>query len=141
MIGDYFLKQSRRKSSIFVSHFRATFIIRTVSSFKKREFVVEYADNPMYPQFIKFQLVQDRTNLLDGIEVGDKLEVTFNLRGREWTDPQGEKKYFNSLDAWRIQKIEAQNSAPAPDAAGAGTGVYDMAADMAADQGADDLPF
>lgn len=108
-------------------------------SFKKREFVVEYADNPMYPQFVKFELIQDRCNLVDSVEVGDKVEVTFNLRGREWTSPQGEKKYFNTLDAWRIQKVEAQNAVPA--AQGAGNGVYDMAADMASDDGADDLPF
>lgn len=106
-------------------------------SFKKREFVVEYADNPMYPQFVKFELIQDRCNLVDAVEVGDKVEVTFNLRGREWTSPQGEKKYFNTLDAWRIQKVEAQNAVPAAQ----GEGVYNMAADMASDDGADDLPF
>lgn len=106
-------------------------------TFKKREFVVEYADNPMYPQFVKFELIQDRCGLVDSVEVGDKVEVTFNLRGREWTSPQGEKKYFNTLDAWRIQKVEAQNAVPAAQ----GSGVYDMAADMASDDGADDLPF
>ena len=115
------------------------YVHQATDSFKKREFVLEYSDNPMYPQYVKFDLIQDRVNLVDNIEVGEKIEVTFNLRGREWTSPQGEKKYFNTLDAWRIQKIEAANSAPA--AGGQGTGVYDMAKDMATDDGADDLPF
>ena len=112
---------------------------QVTETFKKREFVLEYADNPMYPQYVKFELIQDRTNLVDSVEVGDKIDVTFNIRGREWTAPDGVKKYFNTLDAWRIQKIEANNSAPA--AGGQGTGVYDMAAEVASDDGADDLPF
>lgn len=110
---------------------------QVTDSFKKREFVVEYADNPMYPQFVKFELIQDRCDLVNDLNVGDKVEVTFNLRGREWTAPDGVKKYFNTLDAWRIQKVEANNSVPASQ----GTGVYDMAGDMAKDDGADDLPF
>ena len=53
-------------------------------TFRKREFVLEYADNPMYPQYVKFELIQDRVTLVDSVEVGDKIEVTFNLRGRQW---------------------------------------------------------
>lgn len=79
----------------------------TSETFRKRDFVVEYADNPTYPQFVQFQCTQDRCNLLDSFNVGDKIEVTFNLRGREWTSPQREKKYFNTLEAWRIQKVES----------------------------------
>lgn len=110
---------------------------QVTDSFKKREFVVEYADNPMYPQYVKFELIQDRCDLINDLQVGDKIEVTFNLRGREWTAPDGVKKYFNTLDAWRVQKVEANNSVPAAQ----GAGVYDMAGDMAKDDGADDLPF
>ena len=72
--------------------------------FVKREFVVT-DDSSMYPQDISFQLTQDKCGLIDGIKVGDKIEVSFNLRGREWTSPQGEVKYFNTLEAWRINKI------------------------------------
>jgi hypothetical protein len=71
--------------------------------FSKREFVVETPDQ--YPQQILFQLTQDKCNLLDGIGVGSKLEVSFNLRGREWTNPQGETKYFNTLEAWKIDVL------------------------------------
>jgi hypothetical protein len=70
--------------------------------FSKREFVVETQD--MYPQFISFQSTQDKCALLDKYNLGDLVEVSFNLRGREWTSPQGELKYFNSLEAWRIEK-------------------------------------
>ena len=104
-------------------------------TFRKREFVVEYVDNPLYPQYIKFELMQDRCALIDSVELGDRVEVTFNLRGREWTNPQGEKKYFTTLDAWRIQKVQAENGVPA----GQAQPVYDMA-DLASDE-ADDLPF
>ncbi|MFN8394493.1 MAG: DUF3127 domain-containing protein [Bacteroidia bacterium] len=104
-------------------------------TFKKREFVLEYVDNPLYPQYVAFQMIQDRVGLIDGYAVGDKIEVTFNLRGREWTSPQGEKKYFNTLEAWRIQKIDSGASTPASGS----TPVHDMA-DISSDA-ADDLPF
>jgi len=70
--------------------------------FKKREFVI--TDNSsQYPQHISFQLVQDKCAIIDQYNVGDEIKVHFNLRGREWTSPQGEIKYFNSLEAWRIE--------------------------------------
>ena len=75
--------------------------VQITEKFKKLEFVL--VDNSsQYPQFINFQLTQDRCSLLDGFTVGQSIEVDFNLRGREWTDKQGVVKYFNSLDAWRI---------------------------------------
>ena len=70
--------------------------------FRKREFVVEYSNNPDYPQPIQFELVQDRCELLDEFQEGQKVEVHFDLRGREWTSPQGQVKYFNSLQAWKL---------------------------------------
>ena len=72
--------------------------------FRKREFVVELADNPRYPQLVLFQLTGDRCEGLDGYEVGDEVKVEFSLRGREWKSPKGEMKYFNSLDVWAIQR-------------------------------------
>lgn len=72
--------------------------------FQKREFVVELADNPRYPQYVLFQLTGDRCGQLDRFEVGDEVTVDFSLRGREWKSPQGEIKYFNSLDVWTIEK-------------------------------------
>jgi hypothetical protein len=83
--------------------------------FKKREFVIETEEQ--YPQFLMFQLVQDKTNLIDQVKTGDKVEVFFNLRGREWQkDPSSEIKVFNTLDAWRIQKVEAMQAEAMPSA-------------------------
>jgi len=74
--------------------------------FKLREFVV--TDNSgQYPQTIQFQASQDKTELLDSFKVGQQVEVFFNLRGREWTNPQGEVKVFNTLDAWKIDLLSA----------------------------------
>ena len=74
--------------------------------FSKREFVVEVADGK-YPQFISFQLTGDRCGALDEFKVGDQVRVTFNVRGREWRNPQGETKYFNSLDVWKLEAARA----------------------------------
>lgn len=78
--------------------------VQVSEKFSKREFVLT-ENLSQYPQDILFQAVQDRCALLDGINVGEQVEVSFNLRGREWTSPQGEVKFFNSLDAWRIEKV------------------------------------
>lgn len=83
-------------------------------TFKKREFVLEYAENPQYPEFIKFELIQSNCDQLDSIEVGDEVSVNFNLKGRKWTDPKGEVKYFNSLQAWRIDKKTANQQEALP---------------------------
>ncbi|MBA3463156.1 MAG: DUF3127 domain-containing protein [Deltaproteobacteria bacterium] len=75
--------------------------------FTKREFVLEMADNPKYPQTVLFQLTGDRVTQLDGMNVGDQVRIEFNLRGREWRSPQGEVKYFNSLEVWRLEPARA----------------------------------
>lgn len=75
--------------------------------FSKREFVLEMADNPKYPQTVLFQLSGDRCAQLDGFEVGDQVRIEFSLRGREWRSPQGDVKYFNSLDVWKLERAGA----------------------------------
>ena len=72
--------------------------------FSKREFVV-VDDTNMYPQDIQFQLTQDKCNLIDSLAIGDEVEVSFNLNGREWVNPKGESKFFNTLDVWKISKV------------------------------------
>ena len=80
--------------------------VQVSDKFSKREFVVN--DNSgMYPQDILFQSTQDKCSMLDVVKVGDTVEVSFNLRGREWTNPQGEVRYFNTLEAWRIEGGQA----------------------------------
>ncbi len=114
--------------------------------FKKREFVL--TDNgSKYPQHISFQLSQDKCDVLDGFNVGDEIKVQFNLQGREWTSPKNEIKYFNTLDAWKIEKLAA-GSAPASTSAAsapaAKTNVQSTTSSstFVASTGAeDDLPF
>ena|SRR5438105_5026230 len=78
--------------------------------FKKRDFVLTVEPGSPYPQHVTFQIVQDKVSMLDGFNVGDEVKVQFNLKGREWTSPQGEVKYFNTIDAWRIEKLGSSNS-------------------------------
>lgn len=78
------------------------------NGFLKRELVVTTADQ--YPQDILIEFVQDKTLLLDSYEVGDELKVGINLRGREWINNEGVAKYFNSVQGWKIDKL--QNNAP-----------------------------
>lgn len=77
--------------------------IQVSEKFAKREFVVEIAGD--YPQLISFQLTQDKCSLADSLNLDDEITVSYNLRGREWTSPQGEVKYFNTLEAWKIDKV------------------------------------
>ena len=79
------------------------------ASFRKRELVV--VTEEQYPQFISINFVQDKCDLLNNYRVGDAVKVSINLRGREWTNPQGETKYFNDIQGWRIEKV--QTEAPA----------------------------
>ena len=73
------------------------------ASFKKRELVVTTAEQ--YPQFILIEFNQDKCDLLNQFKVGDEVNVSINLRGREWINPQGEAKYFNQIQGWKISKV------------------------------------
>jgi hypothetical protein len=84
-------------------------------TFKKREFIIEYAENPQYPELLKFELIQDKCSLLDSYNVGDQVDVHFNLKGRKWSK-DGKDMYFNSLQAWRVETVASSpeaSSAPA----------------------------
>ena len=72
------------------------------NGFRKRELVVTTEEQ--YPQHILVEFVQDKTDLLNQFNVGEKVTISINLRGREWTSPQGETKYFNSIQGWRIER-------------------------------------
>ncbi|MEK9560168.1 MAG: DUF3127 domain-containing protein, partial [Flavobacteriaceae bacterium] len=77
------------------------------NGFRKREIVVTTEEQ--YPQDLLVEFIQDKCDLLSQFSLGQKVTVGINLKGREWTSPQGEVKYFNSIQGWRI---EAQQSAP-----------------------------
>jgi hypothetical protein len=70
--------------------------------FKKRDLVLSVSDGK-YDQFVSFQFTNDNVNKLDNIGNGEEVVVAFNLKGREWTSPQGEVKYFNTLEGWRVK--------------------------------------
>lgn len=80
------------------------------NTFEKREFVVEYAENPQYPEYIKMEVIQDKCPLLDKFILNQEVSVEFNLKGRKWTDAQGQTKYFNCLQAWKIETVGAQSN-------------------------------
>lgn len=77
--------------------------------FSKREIVV--TTDEQFPQHISIEFNQDKCAILDKYSVGDDVEVGINLKGREWTNPQGEVKYFNSIQGWNIKK-DAVNDIP-----------------------------
>lgn|SRR5690606_19892359 len=80
------------------------------NGFRKREVVVTTEEQ--YPQHISVEFTQDKTDLLNNYQVGNEVKISINLKGREWVNPQGETKYFNSIQGWRIEKTEAGASSP-----------------------------
>ena len=106
------------------------------NGFRKREVVVTTEEQ--YPQHILIEFVQDKCDLLNNYQVGQPVKIGVNLRGREWVNPQGETKYFNSVQGWRIENLAAQGQgggAPVPPA-----DQFEPANDMN-DEDFDDLPF
>jgi len=79
-------------------------------NFKKREFILETADT--YPQKIKFETVNDKTDLLNGIVKQVEAKVYFNVRGREWINKENKTVYFVSLQAWKIEYTKTEEIAP-----------------------------
>jgi hypothetical protein len=78
--------------------------IQVSEAFSKREFVLTVVDGA-FSNDILIQLVKDKVTLINDINIGDLLEVEVNLKGKEWTSPSGEVKYFNTIEAWKITKI------------------------------------
>lgn len=87
------------------------------ANFQTREFVV--TTDEQYPQDILIQMTNDKCDLLDTYQIGTEVDVEINLRGREWINPQGEKKYFNTIQGWRIARVQpAYETAQTPPAPG-----------------------
>ena len=82
------------------------------NGFRKREIVLTTQEQ--YPQNIIVEFIQDRTDLLDAYNIGDFVKIDINLRGREWTNDKGEVKYFNSIQGWRIEKVEDEFESQLP---------------------------
>jgi hypothetical protein len=107
--------------------------VQVTDSLKKRELILEYIENPQYPEYLKFEAIQDRCNLLDNVKVGDDIEVFFNLKGRPWTDKTGKKTYFNSLQLWKVNVLAGAGTSATPE--------YAPPADISSAPEEDDLPF
>ncbi len=142
-------------------------IERTNSSdgkkFRKREFVIEFRDiingvESQYPNFAKFQVVQDKCELLDRYNMGDKIKVSFNVRGSKYINREGRESYITNLNAWRVEYASAatqpanqpapQYNQPAPQQqfsqgnnGAAGYGQYNQYNQAPSSEPIDDLPF
>jgi hypothetical protein len=81
--------------------------VQVSDTFKKREVVV--TTDEQYPQHISIEFHQDKCDLLDKFNVGESVTVGINIRGREWVNPQGESKYFNTIQGWKINKTDVSN--------------------------------
>lgn len=110
--------------------------VQRTETFRTREFVIETSEDingRVINNYIKFQSVQDRTNLVDRFNIGDTVKVHFNIRGTRW-EKNGNVNYITNLDAWRIEQVsmqqEAAPSGPSPSASA------DFQSDVS-----DDLPF
>ncbi len=106
------------------------------NDFTKRDLVV--TTDEQYPQMILVEFVQDKCDLLNDYTVGQDVKISINIRGREWINPEGEAKYFNSIQGWRIEEIkvaitEGEEQAPPP--------IEKIETAETTEEEADDLPF
>ena len=106
------------------------------NGFRKRELVLTTEEQ--YPQHIMVEFVQDKTDLLNNFQVGQSIKVGINLRGREWINPQGEAKYFNDIQGWRIENL--QQAQPNVSGAVPPADTFEPATDLTEDE-PNDLPF
>lgn len=112
------------------------------ASFKKRELVV--TTDEQYPQHIIIEFTQEKTDMLSEYALGELIKVSINIRGREWVSPQGETKYFNSIQGWRIERMQvaapAQPTYQTPPVASTANSPFEAAPSVREEEH-DDLPF
>ena len=119
------------------------------ATFQKREFVIETEENNagrVFTDYIKFQLMQDKCNILDQYNLGDTIKVTFSIKGNKW-EKEGNVNYFTNLNAWRIESGSTEHvdpfAAEAAAQAQAEAAIYggDSSSSSSVDTNNDDLPF
>jgi hypothetical protein len=104
------------------------------NDFTKRELVIK--TDEQYPQSISIDLLKDKGALLDAYRLGDNVKVGINIGGREWVNPQGETKYFNSITGWRIEKLQGGSAQPSRQ-----EDVFESSGNGGNEEDHDDLPF
>lgn len=107
------------------------------NGFRKREVVITTEEQ--YPQMLMVEFIQDKCDLLNNFSIGEDVKININLRGREWINPEGVAKYFNSIQGWRIEKLAANataNNIPPVEK----IETMETAAETTSEE-ADDLPF
>ena len=119
---------------------------QATETFKVREFILT-DPSTQYPQHIAFQVTQERCSLLDNFREGDSIKLGFYIKGREWQSKEGEMRYFNSLEAWKIEAANSSAATPAPGSAEKSFTEEDVLRfettkkAVLADEEEDDLPF
>lgn len=106
------------------------------NGFRKREMVL--TTDEQYPQHLMIEFIQDKTDLLNNYQAGQQVRVSINLRGREWVNPEGETKYFNSIQGWRIEALQAEPEGDMPPMPP--MDAFEPAEELK-DEDYDDLPF
>lgn len=110
------------------------------NGFRKRDIVI--TTDEQYPQHLSVQFVQDKCDLLNAYQPGQDVKISINLRGREWVSPQGETRYFNTIQGWRIevlQPMNAQTNVPPPPMPP--SDAFEPATNFSNNNAEDDLPF
>jgi len=108
------------------------------NGFRKREIVVTTEEQ--YPQHIMVEFIQDKCDLLNNFQAGQDVKISINLRGREWVNPQGETKYFNSIQGWRIESLQPAEAAVGSIPPTPPTEAFEPATNISQEEH-DDLPF
>lgn len=81
--------------------------VQKSATFKTREFAVEKTEDiggRTITNYVKFQTIQDKTSIIDRVNVGDEIKIYFNIKGTKW-EKDGKVNYFTNLDAWRIEQL------------------------------------
>lgn len=111
--------------------------VQRTETFKTREFVIEKSEDiggRTITNYVKFQCVQDKTEMPDRFNIGDNVKVLFNLKGTKW-NKNGVDNYITNLDAWRMETVKLGNDASSND------GPPSFVPDNALGEAVDDLPF
>ncbi len=115
--------------------------IQRTETFKVREFALEKSDDiggRTIVNYVKFQCIQDKTEIVDKVNIGDMVKIYFNIKGTKW-EKDGKTSYFTNLDAWRIEQI--LNPATQQNAQSNDTSAMEPLDNFTSNEVADDLPF